>query len=313
VFFCIFLSLQAWGQSGEPTPILCNQNQCQIPNVNLTLSVDGNNEFCDGETIMLEINQDQSLDFDYLIYYWCDGVVDTINFQDQPGTHAYIVPDSLLCLSPESTYTIWVIGIKNCANGITCRSAATTLTVRNRPVAEFSAPVEACVNLPVIFSNSSCNETSYLWNFGDGNTTTASDPEHEYDINRSIDVLLVAYNDNGGAFICADSIVRPVEPDWITTFYAPNALSPGYGAEGVQVFKPVGIGQAEYRIAIYSPWGEQIWYSEALEEGQPAESWNGAMHNQGDILPQGAYTWRADLTFVNGVRRTEVGGVTLLR
>jgi len=185
------------GQQCTPAPILCNQNQCGFPNVNLTLSVDGNNEFCDGATIMLEIDQNESLDFDYLIYYWCDGTVDTINFQDQPGMHTYIVPDSVLCLNSVSNYTIWVVGVKNCGNQITCRSAATTLTVNNRPGANFCVPEEVCIESPVVFVNSSCNETSYFWNFGDGITSIESNPFHQYATPGNYTVSLTVTNGCG--------------------------------------------------------------------------------------------------------------------
>jgi len=185
------------GQQCNPPPILCNQNQCGFPNVNLTLSVDGNNEFCDGETIILEIDEAQSLDFDYLIYYWCDGSVDTLNFQDQPGTHAYIVPDSVLCLTSTSDYTIWVVGVKACGDQITCRSAATTLTVNNRPGANFSVPQEVCIESPVFFANASCNEETYLWNFGDGNTSTDPNPSHLYANPGNYNVSLTVTNNCG--------------------------------------------------------------------------------------------------------------------
>ncbi|HRF38461.1 MAG TPA: PKD domain-containing protein, partial [Saprospiraceae bacterium] len=204
LLFLALFSHFGWSQC-LPQPVLCNQNQCAFPNVNLTLSVDGNNEFCDGDTIHLEINESQSLDFDYLIYYWCDGNVDTITFQDQPGTHVYIVPDSLLCQSAESNYTIWVIGIKSCANGITCRSAATTLTVKNRPVANFNVQGEVCVNTSVPFSNASCNATTYLWNFGDGTTSTLQNPSHTYATPGNYTVSLTVTNTCG-----SDTQTRPV-------------------------------------------------------------------------------------------------------
>jgi PKD repeat protein len=187
--------------------------------------------------------------------------------------------------------------------------------VYSTPVAAFRYEADNSVNVlgDVAFFNESQNAQRFFWDLGDGTTTTLSDPEHEYNINRSIEVLLIAYHDNDGAFTCVDSIRQPVDPEWITTFFAPNALSPGYGPEGVQVFKPAGIGLLSYRIAVYSPWGEQVWYSEALDNSSPVESWNGAKHNQGDTLPQGAYTWRADVVFVNGVSRVFTGSVTLLR
>jgi len=167
--------------------------------------------------------------------------------------------------------------------------------------------------LLVIFINESQNADRFLWDFGDGTTSTLLNPEHEYNINRSVRVILTAFNDNGGAYTCADSIEKPVDPEWITTFFAPNALSPEFGPSEVGVFKPVGIGLRSYRIAIYSPWGEQVWYSEALENSSPVESWNGRKHNEGEILPQGAYSWRADIEFVNGASKVVTGSVTLLR
>lgn len=97
------------------------------------------------------------------------------------------------------------------------------------------------------------------------------------------------------------------------TFFASNALSPGYGPEEVQVFKPVGIGLAKYEISIYSPWGELVWFSEKLENSHPMESWNGAKFNRGAILPQGAYDWRANIIFVDGTQKIYIGSVTLLR
>ncbi len=254
---------------------------------------------CEGKEIVFQNLSEEALRYEWRI---------------EPFTELFTDPEPQVRFDQPGIYSVQLIAIYN----ERCRDTLLRpayVRIYASPLADFTYEADREPNIlgDVVFINQSQNADRFFWDFGDGTTTTASDPEHEYDINRSIEVLLVAYNDNGGAFTCADSIIQPIEPEWITTFYAPNALSPGYGAEGVQVFKPVGIGLAEYRIAIYSPWGEQVWYSEALEEGQPAESWNGAKHNQGDILPQGAYTWRADLTFVNGVRRTEVGSVTLLR
>ncbi|MBX2927126.1 MAG: PKD domain-containing protein [Saprospiraceae bacterium] len=212
------------------------------------------------------------------------------------------------------TYDVQLIAIYNdlCRDTLLRQNY---VRVYSSPTAAFRYEADNSVNVlgDVSFINESHNAQRFFWDLGDGTTTTLSDPEHEYSINRSIEVLLIAYHDNGGAFTCADSIRQPVDPEWITTFFAPNALSPGYGPEGVQVFKPVGIGLLSYRIAVYSPWGEQVWYSEALDDSSPTESWNGAKQNRGDTLPQGAYTWRADVVFVNGVSRIFTGSVTLLR
>lgn len=52
-------------------------------------------------------------------------------------------------------------------------------------------------NFTVIFVNKSTNANTYLWDFGDGNTSTALSPTHTY-VSRGIkSVTLTAYNDYG--------------------------------------------------------------------------------------------------------------------
>lgn len=223
-------------------------------------------------------------------------------------------PAPQVVFTEPGTYDVELIAIYNDLCRDTLRRSDYIRVFRS-PITAFRFEVDNDPNIlgDVIFINESQNADRFFWDFGDGTNSTLPNPEHEYNINRSIEVVLFAYNDNGGLFTCVDSIPQPIEPEWITTFFAPNALSPEFGPEGVGVFKPVGIGLQKYRIAVYSPWGEQVWYSEALENSRPVGSWNGRKHNEGDILPQGAYTWRADITFVNGVTKVVTGSVTLLR
>ncbi|HMQ88922.1 MAG TPA: PKD domain-containing protein [Flavilitoribacter sp.] len=189
----------------------------------------------------------------------------------------------------------------------------TPIRVYRSPEAGFETEIDRDENLlgDVQFINTSEFYDRIHWDFGDGNTSTETDPFHVYDINRSITVTLIAYNDNNGAYTCTDTLKKPVDPEWITTFFAPNALSPDFGPLQVRIFKPVGIGIEEYEIAIYSPYGKQVWHSTALEDGHPKDGWDGTLN--GKPQPQGAYVWRADLKFVNGDRRVETGSVNLVR
>ncbi len=187
------------------------------------------------------------------------------------------------------------------------------LQVYQGPAAGFTADINGNENIigDVILTNLSQWSDRYLWDLGDGTLDTATHIVHEYDLNRSIQVILVAFNDNGGAFTCTDTAVQFIDPEWITTFYAPNAMTPGYGEEGTRVFRPVGMGIAEYEIAIYSPWGELVWGSTQLVDNQPVDFWDGTY--RGEDVPQGAYAWLARLRFINGVTRVVKGTVTVLR
>ena len=52
-----------------------------------------------------------------------------------------------------------------------------------------------CANIPITFTNSSSNSLTYLWNFGDGtSTSSAFQPTHTYATAGSYNVTLIAYN-----------------------------------------------------------------------------------------------------------------------
>lgn len=62
------------------------------------------------------------------------------------------------------------------------------------PVAGFTA-VES--GLDVVFTNSSTDATSYTWDFGDGNNSTATNPSHSYNQSGTYTVVLTAFNGCG--------------------------------------------------------------------------------------------------------------------
>lgn len=84
------------------------------------------------------------------------------------------------------------------------------------PIPAFEASVdETCDGLVYFLNNSSNCPDSYLWRFGDGNTSTDSDPTHEYTSNGSFNVTLVVSNSNGTDSIVQQSAVtinRPLTP-----------------------------------------------------------------------------------------------------
>lgn len=187
------------------------------------------------------------------------------------------------------------------------------IQVYHTPTADFEYQTDYDENTlgEVQFKNNSIDYDRQFWNFGDDTYSNIEHPSHDYNINRNVLVTLITYNDNNGLYTCTDSISKPISPEWITTFYAPNAMSPEYGEGDVRIFKPVGIGLEKYKISIFSPWGEAVWVSEKLENSSPNESWDGMY--KGSLVTQGAYSWIADVTFVNGIRKLYKGSVTVLR
>lgn len=69
----------------------------------------------------------------------------------------------------------------------------------------FSSPFSPCVGDSVEFDNFSFNADQYLWDFGDGDTSTAEDPVHVYSSSGDYTVQLIASNVNS-----QDTVVRTI-------------------------------------------------------------------------------------------------------
>ncbi|WP_020537319.1 PKD domain-containing protein [Lewinella cohaerens] len=177
-----------------------------------------------------------------------------------------------------------------------------------RPVANFTweLPTDMYRGI-VLFNNESTGADNYLWNFGNGASSTEIDPVHDYEQNGSWQAALIASSLNG----CTDTAYVDVNPDFMYDIFFPNALSPESGSGDVRVFKPAGIGLASWTLEIFSPWGQRVFVSEELSEDQPAAAWDGRYKEE--ILPQGAYAYKAKVEYLNGVQRIYTGSVTLLR
>ncbi len=82
----------------------------------------------------------------------------------------------------------------------------TVINVRATPTAAFSArSARGPVPFEAEFVNTSRNASNYLWDFGDGRTSTETDACHTYNIDGEYTVSLEASNGN-----CADTAVRIV-------------------------------------------------------------------------------------------------------
>jgi len=93
----------------------------------------------------------------------------------------------------------------NCNNGVFKFSFDFPTTLAN-----FTIPGAICANDPLPITNNSSGATSYLWDFGDGNTSTAANPAHSYAQAGQYQVKLVATD--GTAVTCnlSDSLIRNV-------------------------------------------------------------------------------------------------------
>lgn len=249
---------------------------------------------CENDTIQIINNSAESIAFSWQL--------------EGQGSSIETAPS--LVYSRAGTYQIELIAAYNDL----CKDTLTKeIKVFQAPIADFNyqADFNPSVLGEIQFNNLTVQGERFLWDFGDGNISNEVSPYHEYLVNRSLNVSLTAYNENQGLFTCVDTITKPVDPEWLATFYAPNALAPSFENDGIRYFKPVGTGLKDYLIEVYSPWGTVVWQSRELDNGQPVGVWDGTYN--GKELPQGAYTWVATMTFEDGNKQRKVGTVTILR
>jgi PKD repeat protein len=74
------------------------------------------------------------------------------------------------------------------------------------PVASFQFEIDANDFLTVNFTNFSQNATSYDWDFGDGNSSTVTNPSHTYSAAGEYEVILIASNADGKTAMRSESI-----------------------------------------------------------------------------------------------------------
>lgn len=82
------------------------------------------------------------------------------------------------------------------------------------PTANFSSSVQVTCNGEVNFTDQSINgATSWLWNFGDGNTSTQQNPSHTYQNEGTFTVTLTATNGFGSDAVSFNNLIVVDRPD----------------------------------------------------------------------------------------------------
>ena len=122
------------------------------------------------------------------------------------------------------TYTVSLIVTDNhhCVD-----TATQKVVVLPAPDAQFTqTPNVGCPTLKVIFTNNSTGATNYIWNFGDTQTTTITNPTHNYNNPGTYSISLIAANSIG----CKDTAVSTVlihpKPDASFTVTGYNGCFP---------------------------------------------------------------------------------------
>ncbi|UTW67433.1 T9SS type A sorting domain-containing protein [bacterium SCSIO 12643] len=125
----------------------CSSMDTAIVTQSFDVVLDDSASFCEGANVVLDANMQGT-------YLWSDGSTNQTLSVTSPGSYSVTVTD------------------QNCVS-----SASTNVTEILDAVAAFS---DSSSFYTVAFTNTSQNGTSYLWDFGDGTTSTDENPVHVY-------------------------------------------------------------------------------------------------------------------------------------
>jgi len=169
---------------------------------------------------------------------------------------------------------------------------------------------------PVNFFNLSYNATEYLWDFGNGETSTEHSPQYYYQNVGVYEVTLIANNE----YNCPDTfrLQDPIIAEGGGQIVFPNAFTPSTnGSSGGyfdlsqnlynnDIFFPLQEGVEEYQLLIFNRWGELIFESREVNRG-----WDG--YYKDELCKQDVYVWKVRAKFTDGNSVQRAGDVTLIR
>jgi gliding motility-associated-like protein len=175
-----------------------------------------------------------------------------------------------------TTYTCTVTNAQGCTD-----SDVATITVAAAPISGFFYyPATAFPDSAFTFTDqSSGGVTTYLWNFGDGQTSTAQNPMHSYATSGSYAVCLLTTSANG----CMDTICEDVLVI-IPPVVAPNVFTPnGDGTNDLLEFRNLEYYHNAH-LEIYDRWGALVYKSDNYQN-----DWNGKKMGTGGECIDGTY------------------------
>jgi len=177
-----------------------------------------------------------------------------------------------------------------------------SILVSPRPDARFTwAPNPPLRNTPTNFTNQTLGAVRYLWNFGDGGSSTEENPSYQYNATGSYRAELIAFN----AQNCTDTFTLTVRALVDPLLDVPNAFTPGrFGQNGIIKVAGFGIGKMDWKI--YNRWGQLIFQSTNKQQG-----WDGTF--KGKLQAMDVYVYTLDVEFTDGKKLRKTGDITLLR
>lgn len=250
-----------------------------------------NDSVCLGEPALLEVQTGGPVD----IYWHYDPT--SPNWFHQGALYPTIPVTEVL------TYYVRTISSEGCISTFYPIKA-----VPYRRPAVVVTPSLTELEVPIAFveflTSTNVRISSWYWDFGDGTTSTVSNPVHQYEKPGLYTVTLKVVDENG-------CIREYTFPEYITVtenirIHIPSAFTPN----GDDLNEEFWISTQLIRsaeIAIYDRWGVELYTSSDMNF-----RWDGTDKNR-NVLPEGVYTYKVNAIDYQGRLHVKAGTVTLIR
>lgn len=211
----------------------------------------------------------------------CDGISNgSIDITVSEGTPPYTfawnngaTTEDISGLSP-GYYTVTVTDSKGCE----ATSSVSIEAIGSVPVANFTTSIFEFMSYS--FLDVSINASTYLWNFGDDQTSTLADPMNTYaDVGTYL--VTLAVSNNCGTDVTSQEVTVTL-PD--LEFY--DGFSPNDDGRNDKWTIPILSYYPINNVKIINRWGSEVWQTKNYKNSD--NFWNGKNMN-GNDLPDGTY------------------------
>ena len=155
----------------------------------------------------------------------------------------------------------------------------------------------------MLINNSSSDAVTYLWNLGDGTTSTDVDPSVTYTVEGTYSICLIAYT----ATSCTDTTCQTAEviEEVESVIGIPTAFSPNNDTHNDVLFVR-GSGITSFTLMIYNRYGEKVFESNDLSIG-----WDG--NHKGQPENTGVFAYYLEYEYISGEKGSLKGNITLVK
>ena len=262
----------------------------------------------EGSQLSFNVFSTVDASFSYQIIYGCSQ--DTIKVSNNGVTYMYWdLDDGQHATTASATGIYSIFNSKKItlkvSNGVCSDSSSQIVSLDNYLHADFTVFEDNCPNEPVSFiGNAQGKVKSYLWNFGDGSTSTDTSPVHKY----SSPTINTPFRIN---FSVTDSFGCTQSKQKIITIYSscylavPNAFTPNHDGKNDYLHPLNAIKADQLDFKVYNRWGQLVFETKDWKKG-----WDGTYN--GKDQPSGVYIWFLHFKDRDSGQIRESKGTTIL-